>query len=191
MNIDAIRAALRAALDHDAPKAEPASDDPWFAAIQRANDQIRTTAKWLVTSVAAIGAILLGTIQLSSVGKLTNGTPGWRIIAAILGAGLAVAGVIAALWFTSAVLIPFFNSFRLADAHPDVTKRVLGGDHEVLGYDYDTLKGKVKAAELAVDNATEAELPAAEATLDELRRNKRVALTLIGSEVLSDRKSVV
>lgn len=189
MNVAAIRAALKAALDPDPPKAEPASDDSWFAAIQRANDQIRTTAKWLVTSFAAIGAILLGTIQLSSVGKLTNGSPGSRIIAAILGAGLAITGVIVALWFTSAVLIPFFNSFRLADEHPDITDRVLGGDHEVLGYGYDTLKEKVKAAETAVDEATEADLPAAEAKLDELRRNKRIALTLIGSEVLSDRFS--
>jgi hypothetical protein len=188
MIANAIRA-LKAALDHDSPKAEPASDDPWFAAIQKANDQIRTTAKWLVTSFAAIGAILLGTIQLSSVGKLTNETPGSRVVAAIVGAGLAVTGVIVALWFTSAVLIPFFNSFRLADEHPDVTDRVLGGDHEVLGYGYDTLKEKVRAAEIAVDQATDAQLPAAEAALAELRKNKRIALTLVGSEVLSDRFS--
>lgn len=186
MIVDAIKAGLKAALDQNAPKAEPASTDLWFAAIQKANDQIRTTAKWLVTSFAAIGAILVGTIQLSSVGKLTNGSPGSRIGAAIVGAGLAIAGVIVALWFTSAVLIPFFNSFRLADEHPDITERVLG-DHDVLGYGYDTLKQKVKAAELAVDNATPAELPAAEAALDELRANKRIALTLVGSEVLSDR----
>jgi hypothetical protein len=189
MNIAAIRTALKAALDPTPAKAQPASDDSWFAAIQRANDQIRTTAKWLVTSFAAIGAILLGTIQLSSVGKLTNGSPGSRIVAAILGAGLAITGVIVALWFTSAVLIPFFNSFRLADEHPEITDRVLGGEHEVLGYGYDALKEKVRAAELAVDNANEAELAAAEANLDDLRTKKRVALTLVGSEVLSDKFS--
>lgn len=204
MTFEEVVQAIRALLDHDAPAkpAEPPADPnaAWFAAMEKANGQIRDTAKWLVTSFAAVGAILLGTIQLSSVGKLTNETPHDRIVATEAGAALALSGLIAILYFTSSVLIPFVSSFRLADRHERTTRKVLD-DGEVLGYDYQELKDKWQAAADAADAADDAvrqagdavtaaqtaELVKKNAEFEAMRVKKRIALALVGSELLRDR----
>jgi hypothetical protein len=196
--------AVRALFDHEAQSkpAEPAADPnaAWFAAMEKANTQIRDTAKWLVTSFAAVGAILLGTIQLSTVGKLTNDSPHDRIVATEAGAAMALGGLILILYFTSSVLIPFVSSFRLADRHKSTAKKVLD-DKEVLGYGYQELKDKwqeaadaADVAENAVSEAGDAVTPAQTADLtkmnakfEEMRVRKRIALALVGSELLRDR----
>jgi hypothetical protein len=178
---------LKALLHPEPPKPEPNPNDAWYASIAKANEQIRSAAKWMLTSFAAIGAILLGTIQLSSVGKLTGETPTDRVVAAVAGAGVAVVGVVIALWYTSSVLFPFLNSFRLADEHPEITDRLFGKPYEILGYDYATLKQRWQAAGDAVDNATDANRAAAEAAFATMREKKKVALVHVGTELLRDR----
>lgn len=182
--IDDVVRVLKALLDHEPPKPEPKPNDTWYAAIAKANEQIRSTAKWILTSFAAIGAILLGTIQLSSVGKLTGETPPDRIGAAIAGAAVALVGVVIALWYTSSVLFPFLNSFRLADEHPEITDHLFGEPYEILGYDYATLKQRWKDAGDAVDRATDATRAAAQEEWAKMREKKRVALVHVGTELL-------
>lgn len=156
----------------------------WYDAIQRANDQTRATAKWLVTSFAAIGAILVGTLQLSSLGSLTDSSPGIRIAAVVAGAAAALAGVIVALWYASQVLVPFPNSFWEADRHPDATNRVLGNG-EILGYGYAELKAKVTAADRKA--LSDPHDKAAQKTCDDAQHDKRIALTLVGQDILTER----
>jgi hypothetical protein len=185
---DAVRV-LRALFGHE-PR-EPAdgaksSNEAWYAAMAKANDQIRATAKWVLTSFAAIGAILLGTIQLSSVGKLTGETPSHRVCAAVVGAALALLGVVVAMWFTSNVLFPFLNSFQLADRYPKITSQLFD-DKDILGYDYCTLKTKWREAALKADTAAPAERAQAEDEFRKMSERKRMALVHVGTELLRQR----
>jgi hypothetical protein len=75
-------------------------------------------AKWLLTSFAAVGALLLGSIQLSSIGKLTGETSVWRIAAAIVGIVLGALGVGIAIWWTSNVLAPMLTPSLVAHETP-------------------------------------------------------------------------
>ena len=91
--------------------------------IAAANQRLRETAKWILTSFAAAGAILVGGLQLSSIGKLTGETPDARVWAALAGIAVAALGVALAIGFMSGVLQPTLNSFRSADKHTDVADR--------------------------------------------------------------------
>lgn len=156
------------------------------ADITKANESLRTTAKWLLTSFAAIGALLLAGIQLSNVGKLTGETPDSRIVAVIAGITIAVVGIVAAMWWTSKVLVTFLNSFRSANARPDICDRVLG-DREVIGLTYDELNNRIQQAHDALRDGDAAERKAALADLQDLGPRRRMALALIGSEILNER----
>lgn len=167
----------------------PPDDADPYAEIRAANDKVRETAMWIVTSFAAIGAVLLGGIQLSNVGKLTEDVPEERISATIAGVVLAGLGVGIAIWFTSSVLVPFLNSFRTLDKHQDVAKRVLD-DKEILGLTYEQLKAGVTKARNDVEAAegkSSEEYAAALALWKEWENSKQAALTVVGSELLADR----
>ena len=75
-----------------------------------ANQRIRDTAKWLIASSAAVGAVLIAGSQLSSIGRLDAGWPTTaataRLWVACLGALLALAAVIGAIWAAVSVLLP-------------------------------------------------------------------------------------
>lgn len=128
----------------------PASDP--MAAIAAANKRLRDTATWLLTSFAAVGAILVAGLQLADIGMLTGETPDERVVATLVGLALAALGVALAIGYTGAVLAPFFNSFASADKEPNVTRDVLG-NKEVIGYDYGELKKEVSDADAAVERA--------------------------------------
>jgi hypothetical protein len=83
------------------PKPEEAPpSDPRLRAV----DRVRETAKWLIASFAAIGALLVGQSAFANLGKLD-----WqsgRFWAAIIAAMLGLVGVAVAIWKTTTVLLP-------------------------------------------------------------------------------------
>lgn len=72
------------------------------AAHEDAKDDARLAAKWLIASFAAVGAILVGGISLSSIGELG----GFALGAAAIAFAVAVAGVITAITLVADVLTP-------------------------------------------------------------------------------------
>lgn len=159
-----------------------------ISAIRKANEELRATAKWILTSFAAVGAILVAGLQLASLGKLTGDVPDARIAAALAGIAAAALGVGIAIWFTSNVLAPFLNSFRRAEEEPEAAARVLA-DRELVGVTYAELKTRIKQADAALANVADKGLddPAYQAAWrlrDEWEKSKGLALTAIGSELL-------
>lgn len=176
--------ALLSGGEDDEPS-KPASDP--YADIKAANEKVRDAAKWILASFAAIGTVLLGGIQLANVGKLNGDVPNARIWATVVGILLAAVGVGLAIWFTSSVLVPFLNTFRSLDKHPDVTRRVLD-DREVIGLTYDELKTEVARSRDAVREAkTTEEYEKALTLWLDWERSKQAAMTVVGSELLADR----
>jgi hypothetical protein len=75
-----------------------------------ANQGIRDTAKWLIASAAAVGAVLIAGSQLSSIGRLEAGWPTSaataRLWVAAAGALLGLAAVVYAIATAVRVLLP-------------------------------------------------------------------------------------
>lgn len=172
----------------EAPGQKPA-DEPQdvLAGINDANAKVRETAKWMATSFAAIGGVLIGGLGLSSLGKLTGNTPDERVAAAVTGLVFGIVGIGIAIWFTSRVLSPFLNTFRSADEHPKITAEVLG-DGEILGgHDYEQLKAKITSLRAKVKNTTGPEKEKARQQLEGWEQTKRLALGVVGSRLLDCR----
>src|SRR5436190_97728 len=87
--------------------------------LERANDRIRSAAKWLIASSAAVGAALIAGSQLSSIGKLDLGPPtsmaNTRLWVACAGAALGLTGVVFAIWTCVQVLLPKTVTIRELD----------------------------------------------------------------------------
>jgi hypothetical protein len=77
--------------------------------LAQANERFRDAAKWLIASSAAVGATLIAGSQLSSIGRLPVGWPrdvaGARLWVAVLGAVVALVGVVRIVW-AGTLLIP-------------------------------------------------------------------------------------
>jgi hypothetical protein len=188
--IEELLAEFQALLGRDGTSAtEPRPADP-AAEIAAANQRLRDTAKWLLTSFAAVGAIIVAGLQLSSIGKLTSESPQARIWATLLGIAVAAIGVAIAIGFMSSVLAPHLNSFRSADENTDAADRAL---EEPLGMTYEQLKTKISERDAAVTKARQehgtnsSEYRTALAARDKWEPTRRDALTLIGAELLWDR----
>ena len=65
-------------------------------------DQIRTTAKWLLTTFGAVAAVLVTGTQLSDIGDTSDG----KFWLALFGAVLGLTGVGIVIWMTGRVLAP-------------------------------------------------------------------------------------
>lgn len=92
--------------------------------------QVRDTIKYVVAGFAAVGTLLVGTAPLSGIGKVSGG--GWW--PALIGAALAIGGVIFAVWQASDVLLPSVSTLdevRGAPLNTEIARlrdSVLGGD---------------------------------------------------------------
>jgi hypothetical protein len=82
-------------------------------------DDMRSTAKWTLAAVGAVGAALISGGSLVAVGQV-HGLG--DTVRALLGLVIALAGVGVAIWFTSQVLVP-----RLATSHMLQTDPRLAG----------------------------------------------------------------
>lgn len=79
----------------DAPAAP---SDQYSAGI----DRYRTTAKWLISTFAALGAVLIAGVQITGIGNLS----GHRLHMAILGLAIGLLGVAVAIAAATSVLTP-------------------------------------------------------------------------------------
>ncbi|MFD3539619.1 pentapeptide repeat-containing protein [Streptomyces sp. NPDC058662] len=80
---------------------DPAQD---YSGLWNANDKIRSAAKWLIASSAAVGAALLAGSQLSNIGKLapSEGRFWWAIAGSVVG----LVAVLIAIWLATRILLP-------------------------------------------------------------------------------------
>lgn len=87
----------------DTDKAMPAHP----STLTREQELVRTTVKWMITALAAVGTALSAALaaggQLSNIGALQIG---WRLLLAIGAAGAALFGVMLAIWVAARVLTP-------------------------------------------------------------------------------------
>jgi hypothetical protein len=79
-------------------------------ALQRSTDTIRETTKWLTGAFAAIGAVLVAGLQIAKLGQLE--LSGVRIVVALLGLTVALAGVARVILKASDVLTVRYASFK-------------------------------------------------------------------------------
>lgn len=166
--------------DDAAKSAGPAAE------IAASNQRLRDTAKWILTSFAAVGAILVGGLQVSNIGKLTGETPDARVWATLVGIAVAALGVALAIGFMSSVLQPTLNSFRSADKNTDVADRALA---ESMRVTYAQLKAKIAEKDAAVETAKNQGYDSdayrdALADRNAWEETRQDALTLIGTELL-------
>ena len=160
--------------------------DP-LAGYTKASEKIRETAKWLVTSFAAIGAILIAGIQFSSIGSLDSHSSGLRIAATIVGLIAGGTGVALAIWFTSSVLAPFLTLLdrpaddELADS---ITKATIGYGYGQFKQNADKERAAMAAAQ-DKDDATQAE--ALKRWNDWDTTTERRVLTVMGTALLAKR----
>lgn len=206
--LEALAAAIAQLAGQQQPQ-EPAQGtgeaDPLLDPIAGVDEKLRDTARWMLTTFAALGGVLVGGVGLSSLGTLTGDSPDERVVAALAGLVLALVGVALAIWLTSRVLSPFLNTFASANEHPEITSKVLDNGEVLRGHDYKALKSEIAAADAEVsragdalealaDDASEAEIAHAERAYGDARAereawepHKRVAVKLVGSHLLAQR----
>ena len=109
------------------------SPDTRFARLDRAADQTRGAAKWLLTVFAAIAGVLLAGSQFASIGS----AHGLRLIMAMIGAAIALGAAATVIWFLLGVIVP--RSRTLGDlAASDADREFLELNPEML-FGYETL----------------------------------------------------
>jgi hypothetical protein len=82
------------------------------ALLDSVND-MRSTARWTIGALGAVGGLVLGGLPLAAVGKLNSGNRLWLAFA---GLALATLGVLWAVAWTCEVLTPRFTTLRSLDA---------------------------------------------------------------------------
>jgi hypothetical protein len=85
-----------------------------------AADRIRDSAKWLLGSFAAVGAILAAGLQLANIGNL-NGQDQSRLVAALVGVAVTVIAIVVAIWQAGRVAAVSYVSLGLLST-PDYSE---------------------------------------------------------------------
>jgi hypothetical protein len=116
-------------------------------------ERIRDSAKWLIAAFAAVGAVLAAGLQLTGLGGLEGG----RLLATLIGLGLAVAGVVVAITASGSVVTASFVSLKwLSEQASSNTAMVdVEGDTGLLG-GFATVKDLKDAYDAAVAARKEA-----------------------------------
>ncbi|MEQ7011221.1 hypothetical protein ABN028_34130 [Actinopolymorpha sp. B17G11] len=87
----------------------------------KATERLRDTLKWFLTSLAAVGALLIAGLSLSNIGEASGG----RLVAVMVGFGIALAAVIGAAIACAIVLGVGVNlSIYNLPTKPDVTREI-------------------------------------------------------------------
>lgn len=135
----------------DPVAADPADPMQGLPSPLDAVDDMRSTAKWTIAAVAAVGAALLGGAPLAAVGKI-HGLG--SAVEAFAGLALGLAGVGWAIWHTTDALIPPTTTLaaletpQLADLRAQLT-----ADPEAFFGPFGTSPAQVKAAVERYDTA--------------------------------------
>jgi hypothetical protein len=112
----------------EAKKAEPAKSE---GPLSKAGERIRESAKWLIVSFAAVGAILAAGLQIANIGELR----GLRLTWAIGGLAAVILGVVIAIRAAGGVVTQSFVSLgwlsQQASDHPAMDG--VEGDRGLLG----------------------------------------------------------
>jgi len=97
----------------------------------KAADRIRESAKWLVASFAAVGALLIAGLQIADIGSLTDERLAWAIVGIIVG----VLGVVVAIAAASSVVTKSFVTLKGLAAQSDEKDplKCINGDKVLLG----------------------------------------------------------
>jgi hypothetical protein len=107
---------------------------PPQAGFDAAADRIRETAKWLIASFAAVGAVLVAGTQLSNLGSLPVGEA--RFWIAVAGVVVALTAVVVAIAVVSGVLVVEPSNMKdLAEKPDDATQKlrdVLEADRSIV-----------------------------------------------------------
>lgn len=121
--------------------------------LDRASDRIRESAKWLIVSFAAVGAVLAAGLQIAGIGELEGG----RLAVALVGLAAAIVGIAFAIRAAGGVVTESFVSMKwLADQDKShVAMRGVEGDTALLG-GFDTVKALKDAYDAAVVERREA-----------------------------------
>jgi hypothetical protein len=114
-------------------------------------DDMRSTAKWTIAAVAAVGAALLGGAPLAAVGKV-HGLG--SAIEAFAGLALGLAGVGWAIWHTIDALIPPVTTLATLDTPQLASLRTqIAADPEAFFGPFGDSTAQLKAAAAAFDTA--------------------------------------
>ncbi|MFB7613642.1 hypothetical protein [Kitasatospora sp. NPDC056181] len=90
-----------------ADPAAPAAPGPRASAVLDSVTDMRSTARWTIGALGAVGSLVLGGLPLAGVNEIHGGTRLWLAFA---GLSLAVLGVSWAVYWTSDVLTPRFTT---------------------------------------------------------------------------------
>jgi hypothetical protein len=128
------------------PKSEPAKASA--SSLAQAGDRIRESAKWLIASFAAVGAILAAGLQLTGLGELSDE----RLAVALIGLAVAIVGVAIAIRAAGGVVTESFVTTKwLASRAPDdVAVAEIVGDKGLLG-GFDSVQQLKEAYDAAIN----------------------------------------
>ena len=111
---------------------EKKDEQPAASPLGKAADRVRESAKWLIASFAAVGALLIAGLQIADIGALSGG----RLAGAIVGIILGVLGVVVAIAAASSVVTKSFVTLKGLAEQTNTTKEPLKsieGDKVMLG----------------------------------------------------------
>jgi hypothetical protein len=167
--LERIAAALPAGAKADTTPAPAEAADPAASAtdalllrLQSEADRVRAAAKWMLAALGAIGALVIAGIQFTAIGAVPGG---WRAVAAIGGAAVAVLAVVVLVGLVLAVMLPGDVTLeRLAAGKDRLLTKYLQDNPSVLqGY------ATAEELRLAYQRALAASKQATERYFDRLR----------------------
>jgi hypothetical protein len=137
------------------PKASSDAPAEGQGTLGQAAERIRESAKWLIATFGAVGAILVAGLQLSQIGHLSG--EGNRLGWAVLALAVALLGVVLAIGAASSVVMKSFVSLKsLSEAAPGSDeKKPVEGDIGLLG-GYETVEGLKEAYDSAITSRRQA-----------------------------------
>jgi hypothetical protein len=160
--------------------------------IFNAIDRMRETAKWIITSFAAIAVVLVGTSQLSDLGK----AEGSRLHIALGGVALGLVSIVAAIYAAGRIFQPKVAELdditdqsplgRRAARDPGLLYGQAGTVSELIALYKSRLAEHVKARTEAARHPSDPELAAAAASAEKLYRAVEAPMNYIRQQALYD-----
>ncbi len=110
-----------------------------------ARSSLRDTAKWLVTTLSALGAVLATGISLSGLGNLS----GMDLLFAAVALGVVAIAILAGIWLMVRLLTTSDYYLSDVEADADLRERIEKRTLEIMPPAYPTIEGLVTAYRVA------------------------------------------